>query len=124
MSAMEQPALRSGSTTGLAGTRHDVGAFRHEMNAAEDDVSGLGLGGQLRKAIGIATIIGEAYDFVALIVVAEDDALVAKSFPGIRNAAVHGIIWENEVIFERAGCRFCNRCCSHLFVSAFSPGGV
>ncbi len=49
MSAMEQPALRSGRIDRLARTRQDVGAFRHEMHAAKNDVAALGLRGHLRQ---------------------------------------------------------------------------
>jgi hypothetical protein len=77
----------------------------------------------LRKTIGIATIIGEAYDFVALIVVAQDDALAAKVCLATAMRPSMEPIREYEIIFKRARYRFCNRCCSHLFVSAFSPGG-
>jgi hypothetical protein len=94
------------------------------VDAAKNDVAGLSLGGQLRKTIGIATIVGETYHLVALIVVTQDDTLAAESFFGDGNAVVHGAVRLYEVIFKRARCRFCNRCCSHLFVSAFSPGGV
>ena len=66
-----------GKNHGLPGARQDVGAFRHEMHAAEDDVAAFGLRGHLRKAIGIAAIIGETHHFIALIVMTEDDALAA-----------------------------------------------
>ncbi len=124
MSAMEQPALRSGRTTDLSGTRQDVGALRHEMHAAEDDVAAFGLRRHLRKAVGIAAIIGKTHDFIALIVMSEDDALAAQVCSGGRNAGVHRVVGEYEIVFERAGCCFCNRCCSHFYVSAFSPGRV
>ena len=108
----------------LSGTRQDVGALRHEMHAAEDDVAAFGLRRHLRQAVGVAAIIGKTHDFIALIVMSEDHALAAQLLPGCGNAFVHRVIGEYEIVFERAGCRFCYRCCSHLFVSAFSPGDV
>ena len=77
MSAMEQPALRSGKHDGLSRARQHVGAFGHEVHAAKDDVAALGLRGHLREAIRIAAIIGVAHDFIALIMVTQNDALAA-----------------------------------------------
>src|SRR5208337_4290942 len=54
-----------------------VGAFRHEVYAAEHDVTALGLRSHLREAVGIAAIIGETHHFIALIMVTQDDALAA-----------------------------------------------
>ncbi len=108
--------------TGLSGTRQDVGAFRHEVHAAEHDVAAFGLRSHLREPVGIAAIVGKAHDFVALIVMSEDHALAAQGLFRRRNAFVHRVIGENEIVFERAGCCFRNRCCSHCYVSAFSPG--
>src|SRR5205807_6616983 len=50
----------------LAGTAEDVGAFRHEIHAAEDDVLACGAGSLLRKPVRIATKIGETNHFIAL----------------------------------------------------------
>ena len=69
--------IEVGKNHGLTGTREDVGAFRHEVHAAKDDVAASGLRGHLRETIGIAAIIGEANHFIALIVMSEDDALAA-----------------------------------------------
>src|ERR1039457_6251014 len=44
----------------------------------------------------------------------KNDALAAQGSSGVRNAAVHGSIREYEIVFERAGYRFSNRCCSHF----------
>ena len=41
MSAMEQPALRSGRIDALVVAGEDVGRLGHEVHAAEDDVGGL-----------------------------------------------------------------------------------
>ena len=42
MSAIEQPAARSGRIAVLRRRRHDVGDLGHEMHAAEDDELGVG----------------------------------------------------------------------------------
>ena len=100
--------------TACPGTRQNVGALRHEVHAAEDDVAAFGLRRHLRQAIGIAAAIGEAHDFIALIMMTKNDALAAQSSFGGRNAGVHGAIREYKIVFERAGYRFDNRCCSHF----------
>ena len=69
---MEQPAFRSGRITCWPGARQHVGAFRHEVHAAEDDVLGVGLRGDLRELVAVAGGVGKADHFVALVVVAED----------------------------------------------------
>jgi hypothetical protein len=57
----------------------DVGGFGHEVDAAEDDVLGLGeLGGFAGELEGVADDVGEADDIILLVVVAEDDEAVAK----------------------------------------------
>ncbi len=55
-----------------------VGALGHEMHAAEDDVPGLGLGGDLGELVAVAGRVGEADNFVALVVVAEQEHLLAE----------------------------------------------
>ena len=108
------PGIQIGQHDRLSWPRQYVGAFRHEVHAAEDDVPAHGLRRHLRKAIGIATAIGEAHDFIALIMMTKNDALAAQGSFGGRNAVVHGAIWEYKIVFERAGYRFDNRCCSHF----------
>ena len=52
----------------------DVGALGHEVDAAEDDVVRLRVGGgPSRQLERIAALVGEADHVVALVVVAEDD---------------------------------------------------
>ncbi len=99
---------------GLPRPGQDVGAFRHEVHAAEDDVAAFGLRGHLREAIGIATAISKADDFIALVMMPKNDALPAQGSLGGRNTAVHGAIGKYQIVFERAGYRFDNRCCSHF----------
>ena len=55
MSAIEQPAFRSGRMHLLVGRRQDVGRLGHEMDAAEDHELGLVLvGGKTRQAERVA----------------------------------------------------------------------
>ena len=74
MSAIEQPAPKSGRRTCWWSGREDVGGFGHEMDAAENNVLGMlerrGVAGKLE---GIADNVGKANDVVLLVVVAEDD---------------------------------------------------
>ena len=87
MSAIEQPAARSGSTTGWLGGGEDVGRFGHEVHAAEDDVFGTGsrcgIPSELERVTGH---IGEGDDFVPLVVVTKYEYPVAESILGGRCA--------------------------------------
>ncbi len=49
--------------------RQNIGALRHKMHAAKNDVFAAGMRRLLRKFVGVAAKIGEANDFIALIVV-------------------------------------------------------
>ena len=57
----------------------DVGGLGHEVDAAEDDVLGLGPRRRLARQLeGVAGDVGELDDLVALVVVAEDEDPVAE----------------------------------------------
>ena len=74
MSAMVQPAFRSGRTTFWCGAGQDVRGLGHEVDAAEDDEVGLrAVGRELGQLEGVAGEVGVADDLVALVVVAQDD---------------------------------------------------
>ena len=79
MSAIEQPAARSGRIDPLLVGGEDVGALGHEVHAAEDDElrvrPGRRLAGQLERVAGD---VGELDDLVALVVVAEHEDPVAE----------------------------------------------
>ena len=79
MSAIEQPAARSGRITCCASAGEDVGALGHEVHAAEHDELRVGpgrrLAGQLERVAGH---VGELDDLVALVVVAEHEHPVAE----------------------------------------------
>ena len=71
----------------------DVGAFRHEMHAAEDDELSVWMPADLAgELVGVADVVGELDDLVALIVMAEDHKPAAEGGPGGGNAAVHLLV--------------------------------
>jgi hypothetical protein len=100
----------------LAGTAQHVGAFGHEMHAAKDDVLAGGFGGFLGEFVRVSAEIGEADYFIALVVVAEDYAFAAQSLAGGGDAVVHGVVGEDEIIFQTAkfNCRCHNLSCFQL----------
>ena len=68
----------------------NVRALRHEVDAAEHDVVGLvARGGGLRQLQRIADDVGKLDDFVALVMVAENDEARAERGLGLRDARVH-----------------------------------
>ena len=85
------------------GASQDVGALGHEVDAAEDQVPRLGGGRDLRELVGVAGVVGEADDLVPLVVVPQQDGARAELRPGSRDAVVHGVIGQDEVILKRAG---------------------
>ena len=88
MSAIEQPALRSGRITCWWSAGEDVGRLGHEVHAAEDDVLGLGpLLGEHRQPERVAPGVGPAHDLVALVVVAEDEERGRRARPWRRRSA-------------------------------------
>ena len=65
--------------------RQHVGAFGHEVHAAEDDELGFGMLRHLAgQAEGIADVVGELDDLIALIVMAEDDQRDCRAPPSPR----------------------------------------
>ena len=79
MSAIEQPAARSGRITVCCVGGEDVGRLGHEVHAAEDDVRRVRPGRRLLGQLeGVAGDVGELDDLVALVVVAEHEDPVAE----------------------------------------------
>src|SRR5208337_4194065 len=79
-----------------------------EVHAAEDDVPGAGVGGDAGELVAVAGEVGEADDFVALVVVTEQDGGCAEFGASCGNAGIHGMVGEREVVFKtatRAGLR-------------------
>ena len=74
MSAIEQPAARSGRITFCSGDGQDVGRLGHEVHAAEHDELRVRPGRRLARELeGVAGDVGELDDLVALVVVAEHE---------------------------------------------------
>ena len=88
MSAIEQPAARSGRITFCSGRGEDVGRLGHEVHAAEDDELGVGprrgVPGELERVAGD---VGELDDLVALVVVPEHEHPVAERLLGLPGAS-------------------------------------
>ncbi len=84
----------------MSGTREHVSGFSHEVHAAENDVAAVGSSGKLRKLVGVASEIGEPDDFIALIVMAQDNHVASKLLSGGMDTFVHGVIRQDEVIVE------------------------
>ena len=98
MSAIEQPAARSGRITCWCGAAEDVRALGHEVDAAEDDELGvLVLADALRELPRVAGVVGELDHLVALVVVAEHDETLAERRPRRRDPAVHLLDRQAEV---------------------------
>ena len=97
MSAIEQPALRSGRITRWCVAGEHVGRLGHEVHSAEDDVGRLAV---VRRELGelerVAHGVGPAEDFVTLVVVAEDQEPFAERGFGGCDAG-------NELVFRREG---------------------
>src|SRR5215831_10107871 len=70
----------------------NVRAFGHEVDTAEDDVAGVGLGSLERKFQGITAKVCKFDDFVALVVVPEDDDVFAQAGLGVGDAFVQGVV--------------------------------
>ena len=82
MSAIEQPALRSGRITCWSGAGEDVGRLGHEVDAAEDDELGVPGGrGQAGQPERVAPGVGPAHHLVPLVVVAEDHQTGSRASP-------------------------------------------
>ena len=82
----------------LVRAAQDVGTLRHEVHAAEDDVfSGVPRRGGLRQLQRVADVVGELDDFVALVVVAEDDEAFAERLLGCSDPRVHLVVGQTEV---------------------------
>jgi hypothetical protein len=85
------------------------------MNATENNVATLRACCFLREFVGVAAKIGEANDFIALVVVSKHDYLTAEGPPGLSNTLVHRVIRKDEIVLQTANCR-----CGCQVVLAFS----
>ena len=83
MSAIEQPAPRSGRITRTDSSVRMSARLGHEVDAAEDDVfDALLVGGLAGELEAVAGEVGEVDDRVLLVVVAEDHELGAQGLLG------------------------------------------
>ena len=86
----------------LAVVAEDVRALGHEVHAAENNVLGVGFGGDAGELVAVAGGVGKADHLVALVVVAEQEGGRAQLGAGLRDARVHGMVGEREIVFEAA----------------------
>ncbi len=99
MSAIEQPGREVGQQHLLVRRAEDVGALRHEVDAAEHDVIGLVTRRRrLRELERVADRVGELDDFVALVVMPEDHQARAQGGLGRRDPHVHLGVRQAEVL--------------------------
>ena len=121
MSAIEQPAARSGSTTVtrwpprrgqlFRAIGEDVGRFGHEVDAAKGDRPALGVGRrQGAELVAVAAEVGQGDDFVLLIMMAEDRGVrrpksrrtfsIARrpARPEVQAIRRREISWEPEIV--------------------------
>src|SRR5256885_11627688 len=101
ISAMEQPALRSGRMTVWC-SRRRISALSAMKCTPEDDIAALGLRCLEGEFEGITAEVGELDDLVALVVMAQNDNVVAETGFGGSDAVIEGIVWHQEVGIEVA----------------------
>ncbi len=95
-------SVQVGQDDHLVRAAENVRAFRHEVHAAEDDVAALGLRRLVGKLEGVAAEIGEFDDFVALVVMAKDDDVIAEAGLCNGDAIVERIVRHKKVGVEVA----------------------
>ena len=100
ISAMEQPAPRVRQDDLLIGRAQDIGAFSHEMDAAEQNIFCiLLLGGPLGQFVRIAPNVSKLDDFVALIVVPEDHQARAQAFSEFPDSPIGFVFGQTCQVF-------------------------
>ena len=111
MSAMEQPALRSGRMTCWLCCPSSSGRPRTSALSAikctpqKTMYFASCFGGDFGELVAVAGIVGEANDLIALVVMAEHNCRRAELRAGCGYARVHGVVGECEVVFEAASLR-------------------
>ena len=86
----------------------NIRALGHEMDAAKDDVAAVGFGGLVRKLQGVAAEIGELYDFIALVVMSQNNDVASKFRSRGADALVERGVWDEEVRVEVAAYTLLN----------------
>ena len=86
----------------LLGRGQHVGAFRHEVDAAEHDGLGRALrSGELRQLQRVADRVGELDHFVALVVMAENDQTIAERGFGGRDTDIELGLRQTEIALRQ-----------------------
>ena len=81
----------------MLGAQH-IGAFGHEVDAAEDDELGVGMLSHVTgELVGVAGVVGELDDLIALIVMSENDEPAAKLRFRSRNTRVHLLVRQPDI---------------------------
>ena len=76
--------------------REDVSRLRHEVDAAKHDVLGLGFSGLLAEHERITEEIGVHDDAVALVVVAQDEQVLAEFLLQLLNAVGNRLFFHGQ----------------------------
>jgi hypothetical protein len=102
----------------LFGAGEDVRHLGHEMDAAEDDVLGLGPGGLARQLEGIAGVVGMPEHLFTLVVVAKDHQALTQGRLGGADAGVQLLVAQaDEILYFDCMCRHA------VYLGLLLPGG-
>src|SRR5258708_4504880 len=80
----------------------NVCALGHEVDATKDDIAALGLGSLEGEFEGVTEEIGELDDFVALVVMPQNDNILAEAGFGGGDAVVEGVVRHEKLGIEVA----------------------
>src|SRR5439155_25578127 len=76
----------------------NVGALRHEVHPAKDNIFAACTCGLLRQFVGVSAKIGEADYLVALVMVSKNDDIAPEFLSGRTNAVTHGCIGVDQIV--------------------------
>src|SRR6266478_4428584 len=94
--------VQVGKNDGLMLAAENVRAFGHEVHAAKDDIAALGLGSLERELEGVTAEVRELDDFVALVVMAQNDDVWAQASLCGGDAVIEGGVRHEKVRIEVA----------------------
>src|SRR5260370_27602269 len=94
--------IEVGKNDGLVLAAEDICAFGHEVHTAEHDVTSLGLRSLEGELEGVTAEIGELDDFVALVVMAQNNDVSAQAGFRGSDAVVEGVVRHKKVRIEVA----------------------
>ncbi len=92
--------VQVGKNHGLMRAAKNVRALGHEMDPAKNDVPGVSLGRLIGELERVAAKIGELYDFIALVVVAENDHIFVQAGSGRGDALIQRIVGNQQIGIE------------------------